>query len=308
MVDLFRNAPDHAKTDLKKQMTRHNVRSSIATYIVSQLGLPGHAEVDLKASTISVSSMAPEHVRPDHGFGDSILSERPPPAEEVPVDPLCVPTQRELEDIFRTMLPHFEGREEEHNWLKRDKAITQLRRLTKGNAPEEFRTAFAAGIKSMQEGILKAANSLRTTFSSNGCLLVQELARTMGSALDPMAEIFLQNFIKVCAATKNIAAQNGNATVDAIFSSVSYSLRLLQHVSFATQDKNVQPRTFASGWLKTLLNKHAGHKALIEHSGGVDVAEQCLKKGLADANPKVREGTRSAYWVFARLWPERAHA
>ncbi|KAJ9666820.1 hypothetical protein H2201_002954 [Coniosporium apollinis] len=308
VVDLFRNAPDHAKTDLKKQMTRHNVRSSIATYIVSQLGLPGHAEVDLKASTISVSSMPPEHVRLDHGFGDSILSERPPPTEEAPMDPLYVHTQRELEDIFRSMLPHFEGREEEHNWLKRDKAITQLRRLTKGNAPEEFHTAFAAGIKSMQEGILKAANSLRTTFSSNGCLLVQELARTMGPALDPMAEIFLQNFIKVCAATKNIAAQNGNATVDAIFSSVSYSIRLLQHVSFATQDKNVQPRTFASGWLKTLLNKHASHKALIEHSGGVDVAEQCLKKGLADANPKVREGTRSAYWVFARLWPERAHA
>ena len=233
------------------------------------------------------------------------MSEAPPPTEVVPMDPIYLHTQRELDEIFREMTPHFEGRESEQNWLARDKSTLKLRRITKGNAPSEFHGAFISGVKSLLDGILKVANSLRTTMSTNGCQLIQELARTLGSAMDPWTEILLQNFIKMCAATKNIAAQNGNTTVDTIFSNVSYNSRLLQHISFASQDKNVQPRIFSSGWLKTLIKKHRSH---IEHSGGLELVEKTLKKGLADANPKVREGSRAAYWMFAQAWPQRGEA
>jgi CLIP-associating protein 1/2 len=221
------------------------------------------------------------------------------------MDPLHIYTQRELDDIFRDMAPHFEGRESEQNWLHRDKNVTKLRRITKGNAPTEFHGAFVIGIKSLLDGILKVANSLRTTMSTNGCLLIQELAKTLGSAMDPWVEISLQSFIKMCAATKNIAAQNGCTTVDIIFSNVSYTSRLLQHVSFASQDKNVQPRCFSASWVKTLIRKH---KASVEHAGGLELLEKILKKGLTDANPKVREAFRSTYWTFALVWPQKAEA
>src|SRR5689334_7019512 len=122
--------------------------------------------------------------------------------------------------------------------------------------------------------------------STNGCQLVQELAKTIGPSMDPWVESCVQRFIKMCDDTKKIAAQNGCATVDAIFSNVSYTSRLLQHVSFASHDKNVQPRCFSASWIKTLIRKH---KAAIEHSGGLDLLEKILNKGLTDANPKVRE-------------------
>ncbi|KAF2089571.1 hypothetical protein K490DRAFT_36968 [Saccharata proteae CBS 121410] len=305
VVELFRDAPERAKTDLKKQLTAHNVRKTIATFIISQLDLPATtADVDLKASTaFSASAMT---LNPDRGFADSLALDSAPPVETVPMDPIYVYTQRELEDVFREMHPHFEGKETEHNWLPRDKSITKLRRINKGNAATEFFTPFRDGIKSLLDGILKVANSLRTTMSSNGCQLVQELARSLGTALDPMVEILLQSFIKMCAATKNIAAQNGNVTVDAIFSNASYSARIMQHVWFAVGDKNVQPRSFASGWLKTLIRRYGQHKSQLEHSGGLQTLIDCIKKGLADANPKVREGFRSTYWLFARVWPDKA--
>lgn len=241
-------------------------------------------------------------VQPDT---ENLAAEQPPPTETVSMDPIQIYTQRELEDIFHDMAPPFEGRENEQNWIGRDKNTTKLRRILKGNAPTEFHAIFMTGIKSLLDGILKVANTLRTTMSTNGCHLVQELAKTLGPDIDPWVEILLQSFIKMCAATKNIAAQNGNATVEVLLSNVSYNNRILQHVQFASQDKNVQPRSFSASWVKTLIRKHKSH---IEHSGGLDSFDKILKKGLTDANPKVREAYRSTYWTFALVWPQKAEA
>ena len=224
------------------------------------------------------------------------------------VEPSYVNTQRELDDTFKDMHLHFEGKESEGNWLKREESCTKLRRLNAGNAPSDFRDAFLAGIRSLLDGILKAVNSLRTSLSKEGCSVVQEVARTTGSGLDPMVEILVQNLVKLCGGTKKISSQQGNVTVDIIISKVSYNLRIMQHIWLACQDKNVQPRTYATGWLKTLLKKEAHHKSHVEHTGGLDLIEKCLKKGLADANPGVRENMRSTFWTFNLIWPAKADA
>lgn len=219
-----------------------------------------------------------------------------------------VGSSRELEDMFRDMHPPFEGKESEGNWTAREGSILKLRKLTKGNAPHEFTAVYLAGIKGLLDGILKTVNSLRTTVSTNGCELVREIATAVGSGLDPMVEILLQNLIKLCGGTKKISAQNGNMTVDAILANVTYNVRLLQHIWTACQDKNVQPRTYATVWLKTLITKHAHHKSTLEHGGGLDLLEKCIKKGLGDANPGVRESTRGTFWAFAPLWPQKSDA
>ncbi|KAF9693163.1 hypothetical protein EKO04_008700 [Ascochyta lentis] len=314
IVSLFQTAPATARATLKKQLLVQNVRKATATFITTQLddasmdeehhepAPPPVREPQRERALPTSRAKAPQ---PDSGFADSLPAEQPPPTEAVPMDPIHIYTQRELEDIFRDMAPPFEGRENEQNWIGRDKNTTKLRRILKGNAPTEFHAVFMAGIKSLLDGILKVANTLRTTMSTNGCHLVQELAKTLGSAIDPWVEILLQSFIKMCAATKNIAAQNGNVTVEALLSNVSYNNRILQHVQFASQDKNVQPRTFSASWVKILIRKHKSH---IEHSGALDSFDKILKKGLTDANPKVRESYRSTYWTFALVWPQKAEA
>lgn len=315
IVALFQTAPAGAKVNLHKQLAAHNVRKATVAFITSQID-------DAAAAAAALDEEHPEPapapvreralptaraktLQPDTGFADSLAAEQPPPAETVSMDPIHVYTQRELEDMFRDMAPPFEGRESEQNWIGRDKNTLKLRRILKGNAPTEFHAAFMAGMASLRDGILKVANSLRTTMSTNGCQLVQELAKTVGPAIDSWVEILLQTFIKMCAATKNIAAQNGNATVDALLSNVSFNNRILQHIQFASQDKNVQPRIFSAGWVKTLIRKHKSH---IDHSGGLDSFDKILKKGLTDANPKVRESYRSTYWTFALVWPQKAEA
>ena len=222
------------------------------------------------------------------------------------LEPLYFNSSRDLEDIFRQMQPHFEGKETEFNWTIREKDIITLRRITMGNAPTDFANTYLTSIKTSLDGILKVVTSLRTTPVTNGCLLVQEMACKVGPGLDNMVEILLQNLVKVCAGTKHISAQNGNTTVISILANVSYNIRLLQHIHSACQDKNVKPRTFATVWLKTLIERHARHKSLLEHGNGLELVEKSIKKGLTDANPTVRENMRPTYWAYFRVWPDRA--
>ncbi|KNG90045.1 protein stu1 [Aspergillus nomiae NRRL 13137] len=221
--------------------------------------------------------------------------------------PLHAETPKHVEDLFRVLSPAFEGRESEDNWRHREKYIISLRRLAYGNAPQDFPQPFFTGIKSNLDGIFKAVNSLRTTLSTNGCLLIQDLAKIGGSRMDPMVEVIMQNLIKLCGGMKKISAQNGNVCVNDVLANVTYTPRLLQHVTSACQDKNVQLRLYAAGWLKTLLNKQSHHKSSLEHGGGLALLEKSLKRGLTDANPGIREVMRGAFWTFHRMWPARGN-
>lgn len=290
---------------------------------VHRAGLPSHEKVisNIKISVVSYSNLVStdsEHtLRPapkvdlhsglSHSIStDSLAGSAAAALEGEYIEPIFVDSNRDIDDMIRNMQPHFEGRETEQNWIPREKSIETLRKLVRGNAPQAYSQHFLAGIKSLLDGILKVANSLRTTLSTAGCLLLQEIAKICGPGIDNMVEILLQNMIKLCAGMKKISAQNGNATVDAIIQNVTYVPRILQHLSFACQDKNVQPRLFAAGWLKTLLNKQARHKSSIEHGGGLEMVEKCIKKCLGDPNPGVRESMRGTFWTFHQIWPDRA--
>ncbi|RDA84138.1 hypothetical protein CP532_0108 [Ophiocordyceps camponoti-leonardi (nom. inval.)] len=304
VIELFKTAPNAAKSDLKRQLKNFKVRPAIEQAIVKTLGPTGRPDTPSDPAPQSRSNLG--------ASVSSLVSERATTpmaeAQTEAIEPMYVNTHRELDDLFRGMTSHFEGKETEQNWMKREQAMSTLRKLNAGNAPADFSDPFLAGLRSMLDGIIKAINSLRTSLSKEGCSLVQDMANTLGPAMDPMVELLMQTLVKLSAGTKKISSQLANVTVDTIIARVSYSGRLMQHVWGACQDKNVQPRLYATGWLKTLLKKEAHHKSHVEHTGGVELMEKCIKKGLGDANPGVREKMRSTYWAFWAFWPARADA
>ncbi|KAF5020828.1 hypothetical protein F66182_7129 [Fusarium sp. NRRL 66182] len=305
VIELFRTAPNAAKSDLKRQLKNFKVRPAIEQTIVKEL-----APTSDRPKTPAAEPAPPP--RPALSASVSSVADRPVTpgieAKSEPLEPLYVNTHRELDDIFKEMAWFFEGKETEQNWLKRENSIGKLRRLNVGNAATDFPDTFLAGLRSMLDGIIKTVISLRTSLCKEGCALVQEMANTFGPVMDPMVELLMQTFVKLSAGTKKISSQLANVTVDTILSQVSYTPRLMQHIWNACQDKNVAPRTYATGWLKTIIKKEAQYKSHVEHTGGVDLIEKCLKKGLGDANPAVREKTRSTFWAFWGVWPARADA
>ncbi|KAK2613453.1 hypothetical protein N8I77_000366 [Diaporthe amygdali] len=312
VIELFRDASGTAKADLKKQLENFRVRPAIKQAIVKEL-IPrsttpapdenGPAELPRPVSrpnlSASVSSV-------------STFSERPitpmPDTRTETVEPSYLNTTRELDDMFTQMHTYFDGKESEHNWMLREQSINKLRRLMAGNAVSDYHDPFLAGMRSLLDGIIKAITSLRTSLSKEGCALVQDIAINYGPGMDPMVELLMQTFIKVSAATKKIASQQANVCIDTIIGRVTYTNRIMQHVAGACTDKNVQPRLYATEWLKTLLKKEAHHKSHVEHNGGLDLIEKSIKKGLNDANPGVREKMRATFWTFHGIWPARAEA
>ncbi|EPE06095.1 heat repeat containing protein [Ophiostoma piceae UAMH 11346] len=319
VIELFRDAPATAKTDLKKQLKNFKVRPAIEQAIVKELAPAGASAATTTTTSVPLAPADPIprpesraiRKKPSTNFAasmSSVAAERPTtPLPDRPdqVEPTYVSTQRELDDTYKEMHIWFEGKETEQNWLKREESVTKLRRLIAGNATD-YADAFLGGFRGLLDGIMKAVISLRTSLCKEGCSLIQDLANAFGSGIDPMVEILLQNLIKLSAGTKKISSQLANSCVEAIIGKATYGSRILQHVWSACQDKNVQPRTYASSWLKIILTRESGHKERVEHSGGLDVVEKCIKKGLNDANPGVRERMRATYWYFATLWPARA--
>lgn len=319
VIELFKNAPNAAKSDLKRQLKNFKVRPAIEQAIVKELNNPASSVssqqndmMDLDEPVVSARAPAPAPIRTNLSASVPAMSTHERPltpgldSRPEPVEPQFVNTQRELDDMFRDMHTFFDGRETEQNWLKREESMTRLRRLIAGNAVSDFHDSFLTALRGLLDGIIKAVTSLRTSLSKEGCALVQDIATAYGPGMDPMVEIMMQTFVKLCAATKKIASAQANATINTILGKVSYTNRLMQHIWMACQDKNVQPRLYATEWLRTMLTKMAHHKNHVEHTGGLDLIEKCIKKGLADANPGVREKMRATYWTFSGIWPARA--
>lgn len=215
-------------------------------------------------------------------------------------------SSRELEAALRSMLPCFEGAESEQNWKQRERSIRELRKLTQSAAPRDSPAQFAATIKSLLDGIVKTIKSLRTTLSADGCNLVKELAKVLGPTFDPMViDILIPALVGLCASTKALARANGEDTVKAILKYVPINPRILHYITDASKDKNYGPRISAAVWLQAIIQKN-GH--LCEHGGGLDHIDRCIRLGLSDAKPEVRERMRDTYWIFARVWPGRAES
>ncbi|OAA53889.1 HEAT repeat containing protein [Cordyceps fumosorosea ARSEF 2679] len=306
VIELFRNAPNTAKSDLKRQLKNYKVRPAIEQAIIKELAPAG-------ARSETPSAPAPSSRPHFAGSVSSMSSERPvtpavPESQADPVEPQYVNTNRELDEVIKGMAWQYEGRETEQNWQKREQGMTTLRRLNAGNAPSDFHDTFVNGLRGMLDGIIKSLTSLRTSLSKEACALIEDVALTLGPAMEPMVELLMQTLLKMTASTKKITSQMTSTTIDTIISRISYTPRIMQHIWSACQDKNVQPRLYTTIWLKTLIKKTSGNKHHIEHTGGVDLIEKCLKKGLADANPGVREKMRPTFWAFWAVWPSRADA
>lgn len=109
--------------------------------------------------------------------------------EAMKIDPIYVESARDVDQLFAEMHPYFEGKEAESNWMQREQSALKIRRITRGNAPEEFLPQYTAGIKHLLDGLVKGCTSLRTTLSTTTCHCVQDVSRQLKQGLDPMVEV-----------------------------------------------------------------------------------------------------------------------
>ncbi|KAJ1580284.1 hypothetical protein NDA11_003022 [Ustilago hordei] len=337
LVALFSSAAPAAKADLKKELEKKAVRKQTADGILREvLGVPSAAVTP--ASVLSppapTSSVLTSRNRTASSYGEADTpssSSRPAPStgtvRDAPaaaptasasaaataaadnIRPVYIAARSDLERTFATMMPFFENRESEHNWLNREQSMIRIRGLIVSGAHRQFGEPFFVGqLKTVQEGILKCVASLRTTLSMHAVHLAQELAIELGDDLGPCVEGFLINLTAMAGFTKKLIANATQQAAAAIMVNVSFRPLFLQLIWQGTQDKNVATRTAAAEHLCTLLTHHAPHrKHAVESHSGLDLLDKCLRKGVGDSNPGARTKSREAFWIFHRYWPDQAN-
>ncbi|CAL1702266.1 unnamed protein product [Somion occarium] len=343
VVELFTGpgVTDAARADLKKEMTKKNVRKTIVDGVLSKV-LSGTTSTPPSemgsengdASTGGTAGYVPPSIalmkRPGTAIGLSKSSSHsnvrdisrpasraagasPIPTEGgssgVDIKPVYIASSRDLENEFASMLKHFEGKETEHNWAAREKAILRVRGMLKGEVYERYPETFFHGLKNgFIDASVKTLISLRTTVAANTCSLYSELALTLGTALDGVCEPMYLNLIRMASLTKKIIAQQSQATITTIIHNTSAQPRFILPLLWnSLQDKAIQTRVYAIGHVKTFLEVNAPRaKHSIETAGGVEILEKSIKKVLGDPNPGVRETGRQCFWVFDGVWKDRA--
>ena len=211
-----------------------------------------------------------------------------------------------ISDLAHEFSPRFEGNESETNWRPRQESIILLRRLTASSAPQKYRAAYITAVKGLQEGIIKAVASLRTTLSTHGMRLVVEAVEKCGSDLDSTVEFIIHPLIKQCGNTRVQAASEASIAVSTVLTHTTYTSRILQHISHTMDEKNKALRGFAIGWLDAVLSKYSDSRYLLEEKGGADIVQKLVNKSLTDADATVRTKSESVYWTYSSIWPARA--
>ncbi|KAI6105759.1 clasp N terminal-domain-containing protein [Pisolithus sp. B1] len=225
------------------------------------------------------------------------------------VEPAFIASSKDLENEFSAMTKSFEGKETEHNWAARERAIQRVRGMLKGDIHTRYPDVFLQCLKDgFIQNSLKTLASLRTTVASSTCSLYIELTLSLKTGLDPFYETLVVNLIRMAGFTKKITAQQSQQTLTAIIQHASSHPRtLLPLLSSTLQDKNVQTRVYGVGHMKDFIQVHGVRsRTYIESAGGVDIIEKALRKALADPNPSVRESGRGLFWAFNGVWHERA--
>ncbi|ORY04895.1 ARM repeat-containing protein [Basidiobolus meristosporus CBS 931.73] len=332
LVLLFSSAPPHIKQHLRKEMQKNKIRSGIAEYISSRVFNAATSEGNLSVPVSNLhkkrsrSSSDSSHSSSDISLADSETESHlssteiqssgdlptsgrsTPVASDIEVDAIQFYDSKEFENELLKIASKFNGKETEENWESREKALKRLSGIVHGDAPSKYNAVMAQGLRALLPKILDSIHTLRTTLAVTTLNLLQDMGKTLGTMLDPYLDITLTNLLKLGIQTKRIVAQASFKTTKVILRSTSYHGRTLNTLSAAMSDKNVQLRGFTVGYLKTILDTFESQAQTIERGGGLEILEKCIRKGIADANPQVRESSRDLFWTFWNIWKVRGEA
>ncbi|ODO07599.1 hypothetical protein L198_01180 [Cryptococcus wingfieldii CBS 7118] len=292
--------PPAARSELKKLIVAKNVRKNIADNIIARI-LGG--EVTSGRSTPAAKSEVLKDDAVRSGAGT------PASAQGDDVDIVYIASSHDLANEFASILPHFEGKETEHNWGPREAAVKRVRGMIKGQAHVKYQDTFVAGLKNgLLEGVAKTILSLRTTVAQASCVLLRELVEGLRTAFDNFVEYLLPVLGKMAGLTKRIIADRSQQIVTAIITHTNVHPRIfIAHIFSGISEKNVQIRAYCTNHLRTFLKIHAAHaKHQIESTAGLgEQLDQTVRKTLADVNPGVREAGRLAFWGYHAVWPAK---
>ncbi|PWN42734.1 ARM repeat-containing protein [Ceraceosorus guamensis] len=314
VVALFAPAPAAAKTDLKKELERKQVRKQTADPLLASVfaevveppaDLAG-ADGDAELQAGSAARSGPSRAAPT---GPQAMARgEPTPSAQDDVPMVYVASRADIERTFAPMQAIFEGKETEHNWAAREASMMKIRGILRTGTAEKLGQSLAKEIRGLGAGICKGTASLRTTLAMHSISLVGEAVVALGDELhESVVDLFFTSLFGMAGFTKKLVANAAQSAVALILQNVSYRATFLEALWGGLQEKNVAIRSFACAHLCIVLERNAlTRKHQLEAHSGLETFQNFFKKALPDPNPDVRSKAREGFGRFQAVWPVEA--
>ncbi|KAI9477955.1 MAG: clasp N terminal-domain-containing protein [Benjaminiella poitrasii] len=226
------------------------------------------------------------------------------------VDAIQIWNAKELENEFTIFLKAYADKETEFNWEARDKAITRMRGMLRGNATKSpYIEVFIPCMKQMIDGIIKAVESLRTQLAVKALSLIGDMGVFIGKHLDAyMTDQLLLCLFRCASLTKKLVANASLETTKLFLKHTPFYPKIMNMLLLAMNEKNSQVRLYTMTYTKALLQTHAHRdhtRSVMDRTNATDHFESLLAKGLNDPTPAVKEICREAFWIFYEQWKTR---
>ncbi|KAI8868351.1 hypothetical protein GQ42DRAFT_42436 [Ramicandelaber brevisporus] len=229
----------------------------------------------------------------------------PPMAFSTPeVKVTNVLSAKSIEQEFTSAAQAFVGKEDESNWTERERFITKLREIIRGNAGTEHTSILVNLVKSHMESILKALNTLRTTMAMQTLYLISDLFVVARNKADVLQETIISSLLGICAGTKKIVIQAAIPTAVTVAKCGLYHSKIGEILLKESGEKMPSLKQAILAIIKGVLQVHLFDP--VDNFNDLEVFNKILIKLLVDASPVVREPSREVYWIIKHLYPNIA--
>lgn len=246
---------------------------------------------------------------PDSSYIDRALNFDIFNAPQYATQPITSRMQVYSDDMFlneiEKELHHFEGRETEHNWLPRQKAIQKYRAMLPAiNTGQLSLLAVKDGMRMLTRPLCETITSMRTTLVLEAMNAIKDTAQiyqsnTFSEVFDPFYEVLA----KISSGVKKITSSMAHVTMcTLIIKSPVVSTRQFATISQECRSIKGFQQVYALYWLKiVIVTCYARSSSLLDKQMEI---EKIIVKSVSFADKEVRVAGRDLLWDVKCLWPE----
>ncbi|CAB3383708.1 Hypothetical predicted protein [Cloeon dipterum] len=186
------------------------------------------------------------------------------------------------------------------DWSKRVDALKRVRSLILAGAADY--DDLKEHLRLLEPAFMASVKDLRSQVVREACITIAFLSQNLPNKLDHFAEMLLPSLVNLIPNSTKVMASSGFVAVRFIISHTHVPRLIPILTNYLSTSKAKEIRRACCEFLQQMMNTWPTH-TLERH---INILQESIKKGIADADSEARLSSRRAFWGFQSHFPEQA--
>jgi len=213
--------------------------------------------------------------------------------EDVPT--LNIYSVRDLDDTMKKI--HESIQDSNEQWNKRVDSLKKIRSLVLIGATKY--EEFFNNLRYLEHSFQVSIKDLRSQVVRETCITIAFLSQRLGNKFNHFTESIFSNLIDLIQNSAKVTASSGLVAIRFILE-YTHAPRIIPILANSLGSKSKDIRRACCEFFDQILRKWPS-QAIERH---ITILQDCIKKGIADADSSARMLSRKAYWGFCEHFPE----